>query len=66
MNGGASPCRRRSRCSACSFRTCAGAAGEGTGQTGGGQSSMSTEKGSSPASAWGLSPETTALELPLY
>ncbi len=52
VNGGGLPCRKRSRCSACSCRTCA--AGEGTRQTGEGLSSMSTEKGSTAESAHGL------------
>lgn len=62
MNGGETPCRKRSRCWPCSCRTCAEAEGEGTGRTGGGQSLRSTGKGSTAASAWGPRPGSTSLE----
>lgn len=54
MNGGGSPCRRRSRCSARSCQTCAVAAGVGKGRKGGGQSSTSTESWSTAYSTWDL------------
>lgn len=59
MNGGESPCRKRSRCLVCSCGTCGEAVGEG--QTGGDQSSVSTG-GSSVGSACGPGQGAARLE----
>lgn len=62
MNGAASPCRKRSRCLACSCPTWTGAAEEGTGWREGDQSSMLNEKVPSEELVWGLRPGLTLLE----
>lgn len=62
VNWGESPCRTRNHCLACRRRTCAGAAGEGTRRTGGGQSSTWTGRGLTEASAWDLRPGSPQLE----
>lgn len=61
-NGGGSPCRKHSRCSACSCLTCDGAVGEGRGPTGGGPSLTWIERGSTAEPAWGLKPAPAPLE----